>query len=166
MLCRKIFYKEHQTRSNVYFHIHATHLFSHRACGEDELEANTVNARSILRRLDSGLDTLSCSARILPMRAPRWSLCAFIGGLRIRIWDKLRNSAAREFLEYTLGNLDRSLESGCCLIGDNCSLNKDFASQLQIPLLGFVRHRFNLAVQDIMENEEYVIRKVKERMWK
>lgn len=61
-----------------------------------------------------------------------------------------------EFMNATLHLYSKSLANLVVLIGDNCSTNRKISNDTRIPLLGCASHRFNLAVNSwIDENEIY-----------
>ncbi|KAF0715571.1 hypothetical protein AaE_011302, partial [Aphanomyces astaci] len=48
----------------------------------------------------------------------------------------------------------KTLDAITFVIGDNCSVNQRMAGLLNVPLIGCVSHRFNLAVQRMMEEHK------------
>ncbi len=50
------------------------------------------------------------------------------------------------------------------LVGDNCSANKAFATRVCCGFVGCASQRYNLAMKDILEEEQIAIQKVRELM--
>lgn len=65
-----------------------------------------------------------------------------------------------KFITYVLELYGKSWDNVICLIGDNCNTNKAVANNASVPLVGCASHRFNLAVQDILREEETCIAKI------
>ena len=61
---------------------------------------------------------------------------------------------------------NKKVEDVVALIGDNVAVNKSFARNLGIPFIGCASHRFNLAVKDILEDNQLIISKVQSIMRK
>lgn len=66
--------------------------------------------------------------------------------------------------EYVLDVYNLNMSQVCCLVGDNCPLNKSIASKLDVPMVGCMSHRLNLAVSKYMEDHEDVLGKVHKLM--
>ncbi|KAF0714996.1 hypothetical protein AaE_011435 [Aphanomyces astaci] len=54
------------------------------------------------------------------------------------------------FVEATLQLYSKTLDAITFVIGESCSVNQRMAGLLNVPLVGCVSHRFNLAVQSMM----------------
>lgn len=65
-----------------------------------------------------------------------------------------------KFITYILGLYEKTWDDVCCIIGDNCNTNKAVANNASVALIGCASHRFNLAVQDLLAEEEMLISKI------
>lgn len=70
------------------------------------------------------------------------------------------------FMEETLMNFGKHVQSISVLIGDNCNVNKCIADRLGVPLLGCASHRLNLAVKLFLHPHDGVLEKVHQFMTK
>ena len=59
-----------------------------------------------------------------------------------------------EFMESTLALYNKSLANVVAFIGDNSSTNRKISNDCDIPLIGCASHRFNLAVNMWLEEEQ------------
>ncbi|RHY59394.1 hypothetical protein DYB38_014064 [Aphanomyces astaci] len=76
--------------------------------------------------------------------------------------DEGDHSAAQHiaFIEATLELYSKTLDAITFVIGDNCSVNQRMAGLLNVPLVGCVSHRFNLAVQRMMEEHKNLLDRI------
>lgn len=58
-----------------------------------------------------------------------------------------------EFLVESLEVYDRTIDNVVCLIGDNCAVNRLFATKAGVPLIGCNSHKFNLAVENWIKDQ-------------
>jgi hypothetical protein len=58
-----------------------------------------------------------------------------------------------EHIEKVLESYGKKLDNILCLVGDNCSVNKSMSWILDIPLIGWASHKFNLAVWQWIANQ-------------
>ena len=72
----------------------------------------------------------------------------------------LSGSEHVDFFEYVLDLFGKSFNNVLCIISDNCSTNKSIENILRLPLVGGASHRFNLAMQDILKEEEPLIARI------
>ena len=73
--------------------------------------------------------------------------------------SRLNSEEHIEFLAFVLNLFGKSWDIVVALIGDNVSINQSISNKLQIPLVGCASHRLNLAVRDVMSNDERLINK-------
>ncbi len=59
-----------------------------------------------------------------------------------------------EFIAYILRLYKKTWHYVACIVGDNMNVNKSIANKVRVPLIGCASHRFNLAVCDIISEEE------------
>ncbi|RLN98007.1 hypothetical protein BBJ28_00014077 [Nothophytophthora sp. Chile5] len=57
-----------------------------------------------------------------------------------------------EHIETVLRVYGKGLDDICFLMGDNCATNQSLATDLEVPLIGCSSHRFNLAVNRLLED--------------
>ncbi|RHY02571.1 hypothetical protein DYB25_011635 [Aphanomyces astaci] len=76
--------------------------------------------------------------------------------------DEGDHSAAQHvaFIEATLELYSKTLDVITFVIGDNCSVNQRMAGLLNVPLVGCVSLRFNLAVQRMMEEHKSLLDRI------
>ncbi len=67
-----------------------------------------------------------------------------------------------QFLLFVLELFGKSIENVVALEGDNRSANKAFAIRVGCGFVGCASHRYNLAMKDILQEEQIVIQKVRE----
>lgn len=67
-------------------------------------------------------------------------------------------------LRYNLSVFNRIEKNIVCLIRNNCSTNKSISTNLDIPFLGCASRRFNLAVDDILEERKGIIASIRSIM--
>ena len=65
-----------------------------------------------------------------------------------------------EFLTFVLNLYQKSWANVVCLVGDNMNTNKSIANILGRPLIGCASHRLNLAVKDVLNEEEELLQKI------
>lgn len=70
------------------------------------------------------------------------------------------------FMTFVLTTFGKTWENVICIIGDNCSTNKAVANLAEKPLIGCSSHRFNLAAQLLLDEEEDIIGKINSLMGK
>lgn len=82
--------------------------------------------------------------------------------------DETRLGASEhyEFMTFVLSVFNKSWSNVACLIGDNCNTNKALSRAASTPMIGCASHRFNLAVQDILLEDQDIIEKVNAVMLK
>lgn len=62
-----------------------------------------------------------------------------------------------EFFNFVIGFYNNILDTGVCLVGDNCNVNKTLAADMRASLIGCASHRYNFSVCDIFkDNEDYL----------
>ncbi|OWY96167.1 hypothetical protein PHMEG_00033634 [Phytophthora megakarya] len=71
-----------------------------------------------------------------------------------------------ELLDGVLDVYDKRLAMVACVVGDNCSTNQTIATEIGVPLVGCASHRFNLAVNRYITENEPVPTQVKTLMSK
>ena len=59
----------------------------------------------------------------------------------------------KKTLKEVLSIYSRSLENVCCIVGDNCNVNRCIAAGIKAPLLGCTNHKLALAVNDWFESK-------------
>lgn len=69
-------------------------------------------------------------------------------------------------IETVLASFGKSLTRVFFLIGDNCSVNKKLARLMDVPLVGCVSHRLNLAVKLLTATHEAELGKIQSFMIK
>ena len=69
-------------------------------------------------------------------------------------------------LDYVLRCYNKSWSNFAALIGDNCSVNKRVATNCSVPLIGCASHRYNLAVQTRLAQNEPLLEKIHKLMTK
>ncbi|RLN99433.1 hypothetical protein DYB28_001560 [Aphanomyces astaci] len=76
--------------------------------------------------------------------------------------DEGDHSAAQHvvFIEATLELYSKTMDVITFVIGDNCSVNQRMAGLLNVPLVGCVSLRFNLAVQRMMEEHKSLLDRI------
>ena len=79
---------------------------------------------------------------------------------------KLGTAELHEYISFTLSVYDKSWSNVTCLIGDNCSVNKAVANLVGCPFVGCASHRFNLAVQDYINEHSTEVQMVNDLMKK
>ena len=78
----------------------------------------------------------------------------------------LRSAEHYEFLTYILNLYKKSWSNVVALIGDNVNTNKSLANRTGIPLVGCASHRLNLAMRDVLDEEEQLIERINSIMVK
>ena len=71
-----------------------------------------------------------------------------------------------DFLTYVLGLYRKTWDNVVCLIKDNVNTNKSLYKKKGIPFIGCGSHRVNLAVRDVLQEEEELICKINAIMLK
>lgn len=71
-----------------------------------------------------------------------------------------------DYTKWVLEYYQSSFENVTAMTGDNCSTNLSFATKAQAKFVGCASHRFNLAVQDLIEESEAPLQKVNQLMKK
>ena len=66
---------------------------------------------------------------------------------------KLDADEQKSFMMYVLNNV-------YCLTGDNASVSKSVATKTALQIFGCASHRFNLALQDFIEQEKEMVDKI------
>lgn len=56
-------------------------------------------------------------------------------------------------IKEVLSIYGKNMDNVCCLIGDNCNLNKCIAANIRVPLLGCASHKLALAVTDWIQSQ-------------
>ena len=64
-----------------------------------------------------------------------------------------------EFIEFTLGVFKRTLSDVFFITVDNCTTNLKVAKLINVPIMGCVSHRFNLAVLKYLEPYSDILKK-------
>ncbi len=70
------------------------------------------------------------------------------------------------FLTNILGFYRKTWDNVLCLIGDNVNTNKSSSNKTGVPIFDCGRHRFNLVVRDVLQEEEKLICKINPIMLK
>ena len=65
-----------------------------------------------------------------------------------------------DFLSVVLDIFNKSWINVTALIGDNCSTNHALANKAKVGFIGCSSHRFNIAVQDILQSHAAIIAKI------
>ena len=65
-----------------------------------------------------------------------------------------------QFLSFVLGIYHKSWTNVLCLIGDNVNTNKALSNRVGLAFIGCASHRFNLAMRDLLFQDEALIVKV------
>ncbi|ETN01632.1 hypothetical protein PPTG_24015 [Phytophthora nicotianae INRA-310] len=74
--------------------------------------------------------------------------------------EGLRAQSLFDLIADTLSTFNRPWESVLFMIGDNCSVNQEIGRKLgALPLIGCTSLRFQLAVNDVLANEETLLAK-------
>lgn len=69
----------------------------------------------------------------------------------------MATNAHVEFVSFVLDVFQNSWTNVAALIGDNCATNKSFSRQAGCRFIGCASHRFNLAVKDILSQNEDIV---------
>lgn len=80
--------------------------------------------------------------------------------------SSLDSAEHQEFLTFVLENFSKTWQDVICIVGDNCSTNKAVANRVGKPLIGCASHRFNLAMQVLLNCEEGLVNKINVLMGK
>lgn len=82
--------------------------------------------------------------------------------------DETTHSAEEhvEFLRFVLSVFGKDVSNVVALIADNCNVNRSISTKMGVPLIGCASHRFQLAVKEILKEDEGVITQVKQLMTK
>lgn len=74
------------------------------------------------------------------------------------------SQSSREHVEFLTFQLEEVYKkSWCnvvCIVADNCNTNKAIANSVGVPLVGCASHRFNLAVEDILQEDDDFVQKI------
>ena len=62
--------------------------------------------------------------------------------------------------KYTLSLYNKTKYNITFLVGENCPVNKDLANRLEVDFIGYGSHRFNLAINLILNNHTSQIEKI------
>ena len=73
---------------------------------------------------------------------------------------RLDSTQHYEFLYFVLELYSKSWNNLVALIGDNVTTNNSLSNMAKVPLIGCCSHRFNLAICDVLSNENEIISKV------
>ena len=65
-----------------------------------------------------------------------------------------------DFMSFVLDDFNQIWSSMVCIVGDNFNPSKAFLNLSSVPFIGFEIHRFNLAVQLLVVDEELLLEKL------
>ena len=71
-----------------------------------------------------------------------------------------------DFINFTLDVFSKTISNVVAIVGDNCAVNKSIAKKLDVGFVGCASHRYNLAVCDILKDNDRIISLVREIMKK
>lgn len=75
--------------------------------------------------------------------------------------DSLNANEHYEFLEWVLALFEKSMDNVVAVIGDNCSTNRAMSRRIGPTFVGCHSHRFNLAVKDMISEDEDLVQIVR-----
>lgn len=69
-----------------------------------------------------------------------------------------------KYITFTLSVYDKTWKNTTAIVRDNCTVNRLFAKKVSCGFVVCSIHRFNLAVQDIIEQHRRIVSKVQDLM--
>ncbi len=79
---------------------------------------------------------------------------ALLGMSTFEIEDSQRTNAHHGYLTFVLETFNRSVSNVAAIIGDNCNFNHSLANKMNVGFMGCSSHRYNLAIKDIMADDD------------